>query len=44
MITLDPDQRADITRRARAFLDSQPWDRVDLPMTCRCLRSTRLPG
>ncbi len=44
VITLDPDQRADITRRARAFLDSQPWDRVDLPMTCRCLRSTRLPG
>ena len=22
----------------------QPWDQVDLPLICRCLRSTRLPG
>ena len=29
---------------AQAILDRQPWDRVDLPMICRCLRSTRLPG
>ena len=36
--------RADLTRQASAFLDRQPWDRVDLPMICRCLRSTRLPG
>ena len=44
VITLDDDQRADLTRQARAFLDRQPWDQVDLPMICRCLRSTRLPG
>jgi SAM-dependent methyltransferase len=44
VITLAPDQRADFGRRVRAFLDRQPWDRVDLPMICRCLRSTRLPG
>jgi len=44
VITLDPDQRADLTRQVSAFLDRQPWDRVDLPMVCRCLRSTRLPG
>ena len=44
VITLDPDRRADLSRRVRAFLDRQPWDRVDLPMICRCLRSTRLPG
>lgn len=44
VITLDPGQRADFSRRVRAFLDRQPWDQVDLPMICRCLRSTRLPG
>jgi hypothetical protein len=44
VITLEADQRADLTRRVSAFLDRQPWDRVDLPMFCRCLRSTRLPG
>ena len=44
VITLDPDERADFARRVRAFLDRQPWDRTDLPMICRCLRSTRLPG
>jgi len=44
VITLAPDQRADFARRVRAFLDRQPWETVDLPMTCRCLRSTRLPG
>jgi SAM-dependent methyltransferase len=44
VITLDPEQRADFSRRVRAFLDGQPWDRIDLPMICRCLRSTRLPS
>jgi SAM-dependent methyltransferase len=24
--------------------DRVPWDRVDVPMICRCLRSTRLAG
>ncbi len=44
VIMLDPGERADFSRRVRAFLDRQPWDQVDLPMVCRCLRSTRLPG
>ena len=44
VITLEEEQRADFSRRVRAFLDRQPWDQVDLPMICRCLRSTRLPG
>jgi SAM-dependent methyltransferase len=44
VITLDPDRRADFTRRVRALLDGQPWEQVDLPLICRCLRSTRLPG
>jgi len=44
VITLEADQRADLTRQVSAFLDRQAWDRVDLPMICRCLRSTRLPG
>jgi SAM-dependent methyltransferase len=44
VITLDPQARADFARRVRAFLDRQPWDHVDLPMICRCLRSVRLPG
>ncbi len=44
VITLDPVRRADFSRRVRTFLDRQPWDQVDLPMICRCLRSTRLPG
>jgi len=35
---------ADFSRRVRAFLDRQPWDHVDLPLICRCLRSVRLPG
>ena len=42
VITLDPERRASFSRRVRAFLDSQPWDRADLPMICRCLRSMRL--
>jgi SAM-dependent methyltransferase len=42
VITLGPDERAAFSRRVRAFLDRQPWDRVDLPMLCRCFRSTRL--
>jgi SAM-dependent methyltransferase len=44
VITLEPDRRAEFSQRARDFLDQQPWDQVDLPMICRCLRSTRLPG
>jgi SAM-dependent methyltransferase len=44
VITLEPEQRAEFSRRVTAFLDRQPWDRVDVPMICRCLRSTRLPG
>jgi SAM-dependent methyltransferase len=44
VITLDPERRADFSRRVRAFLDRQPWDRVDLPLICRCLRSRRLGG
>ena len=44
VITLEPERRADFSRRVRTFLDRQPWDQVDLPMICRCLRSTRLPG
>jgi len=44
VITLGPEQRAEFSRRVRAYLDRQPWDQVDLPMICRCLRSSRLPG
>jgi SAM-dependent methyltransferase len=44
VITLDPERRAGFSRRVRAFLDGQPWDRTDLPLICWCLRSTRLPG
>ncbi|HEX4090992.1 MAG TPA: class I SAM-dependent methyltransferase [Trebonia sp.] len=44
VITLDPEKRADFSQRARDFLDRQPWEQIDLPMTCRCLRSTRLPS
>lgn len=44
VITLDPQRRADFSRRVRDFLDRQPWDRIDLPLICRCLRSTRLAG
>jgi hypothetical protein len=44
VITLEEEQRADFSRRVRAFLDRQPWDQADLPMICRCLRSTRRPG
>ena len=44
VITLDPAKRADFSQRARDFLDRQPWEQIDLPMICRCLRSTRLPG
>jgi SAM-dependent methyltransferase len=43
VITLDPATRADFSQRARDFLDRQPWEQTDLPMICRCLRSTRLP-
>jgi SAM-dependent methyltransferase len=44
VITLDPAKRADVSQRARDFLDRQPWEQIDLPMICRCLRATRLPG
>jgi SAM-dependent methyltransferase len=44
VITLDPAKRADFSERARDFLDRQPWEHTDLPMICRCLRTTRLPG
>jgi SAM-dependent methyltransferase len=44
VITLDPRARADFSRRVREFLDRQPWDHVDLPLICRCIRSVRLPG
>ena len=44
IITLEADRRAEFSRRVRVFLDRQPWDQVDLPLICRCLRSTRLPG
>jgi SAM-dependent methyltransferase len=44
VITLDAERRDDLSRRVRAFLDRQPWDRTDLPLICRCLRSTRLAG
>jgi len=43
VITLGEQQRDDFFRKVREFLDRQPWDQVDLPMVCRCLRSTRLP-
>jgi len=42
VITMEPGQRAEFSRRVTAFLDRQPWDQVDVPMICRCLRSTRL--
>jgi SAM-dependent methyltransferase len=41
IITLDEGLRAGFSRRVSAFLDRQPWDQVDLPLICRCLRSTR---
>jgi SAM-dependent methyltransferase len=44
VITLDPGRRAEFSQRVSDFLDQQPWDEIDLPMICRCLRSTRLPG
>jgi SAM-dependent methyltransferase len=44
VITLGPEQRADLSRRARALLDRQRWDQGELPQICLCQRSTRLPG
>jgi SAM-dependent methyltransferase len=41
IITLEPRQRAEFSERVSSFLDRQPWDEVDVPMICRCLRSTR---
>ena len=42
IITLEDGPRAEFSRRVSAFLDRQSWDQVDLPLICRCLRSTRL--
>ncbi len=39
-----PEQRDGFARRVGAFLDRQSWDRIDLPLISRCVRSTRLPG
>ena len=44
IITLGPRQRAEFSARVRSFLDRQPWDEADVPLICRCLRSTRLAG
>ena len=44
VITLGPDARAGFSQRARDFLERQPWEHIDLPMICRCLRATRLPS
>ena len=44
VITMAPEQRAGFARRVREFLDRQPWDQVGVPLICRCVRSTRLPG
>jgi SAM-dependent methyltransferase len=44
IITLEPARRAAFSQRVRDFLDRQPWDETDVPMICRCLRSTRLPS
>ena len=44
VITLEQEQRAAFSRRVAAFLDRQPWDQVDVPLICRCLRSRRQPG
>ncbi|MFI5782892.1 class I SAM-dependent methyltransferase [Nocardia sp. NPDC051570] len=41
VITLPPDQRDRLERNVREFLDRQPWTRTDVPMICRCLRTTR---
>jgi SAM-dependent methyltransferase len=41
IITLDADRRAEFSQRVRSFLDRQPWDEADVPLICRCLRSTR---
>jgi SAM-dependent methyltransferase len=42
VITLEQEQRAAFSRRVTAFLDRQPWDQVDVPLICRCVRSRRL--
>jgi SAM-dependent methyltransferase len=44
VITLGPGRREAFAGRVRAWLDGQPWERIDLPLICRCLRSTRLPS
>jgi hypothetical protein len=44
VITLDAERRAGFSGRVRAFLHRQPWERTDLPLICRCLRSRRLAG
>jgi SAM-dependent methyltransferase len=42
VITLGSDERAEFSRRVRAHLARQGRDRFDLPMICRCFRSTRM--
>jgi SAM-dependent methyltransferase len=44
VITLEPGLRASLIRRVQDWLDRQPWEQADLPLICRCLRSSRLPG
>ncbi len=44
VITLDAGAREAFARRVLGWLDGQPWQRIDLPLICRCLRSTRQPG
>jgi len=44
VITLDPGSRDGLIRRVQDWLDRQPWEQADLPLICRCLRSSRLPG
>ena len=41
IITMEASQREAFTRRVQGFLNRQPWDQADLPLICRCLRSTR---
>jgi SAM-dependent methyltransferase len=44
VITLEPGLRASLIRRVQDWLGRQPWEQADLPLICRCLRSSRLPG
>jgi hypothetical protein len=44
VITLEPGLRDGLIRRVQDWLGRQPWEQADLPLICRCLRSSRLPG